>query len=583
MKDFLKNFKIPIILGGLALIAIIATIVIVTNGLSSDAGLYITSASGSVSITNSDSSENAATGTALKESDVITVGEDSSCTITYKGKKNSENNYIILGAGTQAVVSGEFNGRDDDELFIRNGSVLANCADSSRSGVIIRTADSTITLKDSVSKISYSTNEFISYTDIYTFMGSNTIQLYDPLGNTINSPEYQYEQKWGRIISEEMPSFENLNNNFDLSELTASDLRNLITIANLIGESFPYTVEELKAVLDTKEDDVSETEPPVSEPEINDNSGTIQTAEPLVTTVPEETTPPPTATTLPGQHTTAAPQTQPPAKTETLPTQTTSATVSSERAVHIVTVVIDGEESIQEVLHGDDAIKPPDPVIDGMTFVGWDKSFENITEDVTITAIFNEGSVGNNNGSTTVFHTVTIVIGDRTSTLTVADGQSAELPYSVDVPGYIFKGWDKDFTNITSDITITAILEKANTHTVTFVVEGNAYPVQVEHGQAAEPPIFPVSDSNGNRFVGWDKTFGNITSDMTITAVFEDDSYHNVTFIIDGQFYYSKVKDGEAAEPPFWPITDSNNNKFIGWDRDFSKITDDTVITAIYG
>ena len=143
MKDFLKNFKIPLILGGLALAAVIATIIIITGGISSDAGLYITAASGSVSITNSnsDSNESAATGTALKTGDVITIGDDSSCTITYKGRKNSEDNYIILGANTQAVVSGEFNGRDDGELFIRNGSVLANCAGKSRSGIIVRTSD----------------------------------------------------------------------------------------------------------------------------------------------------------------------------------------------------------------------------------------------------------------------------------------------------------------------------------------------------------------------------------------------------------------------------------------------------------
>ncbi len=587
MKDFLKNFKIPLILGGLALAAVIATIIIITGGISSDAGLYITAASGSVSITNSnsDSNESAATGTALKTGDVITIGDDSSCTITYKGRKNSEDNYIILGANTQAVVSGEFNGRDDGELFIRNGSVLANCAGKSRSGIIVRTSDSTITLKDSVAKVSYYTNEFSSYTELYTFMGNNVIQLYDQLGNTINSPEYQYQQTWGRIISDEMPYFQNLNNSFDLKELTVSDLRNLITIANLIGDDFPYTVSEIKAAIEEKGEDVSEPEPSVSEPPSEDNSGTIQTAEPIETTAPSETTPPPTATTLPG-YTTAAPQTQPPARTET--TTTTAAphseTTTAERTVHIVTVVIDGEETIQEVLHGDNAVKPADPVIDGLTFVGWDKSFENITADTTITAIFQEIPSGNTGGNNDKFHTVTIVIGDSTEIKIVGDGQSAELPSSVSVPGYIFRGWDKDFTNITSDITITAILEKTGTHTVTFVVEGVSYPVQVDHGGNAEPPVFPTQDSNGNRFIGWDRDFKNITSDTTVTAIFEEGAvYHNVTFIIDNQFYYQKVKDGEAAVPPFIPNTDSSNNKFIGWDKDFSRITADTEITAIYG
>lgn len=589
MNDFIKNFKIPLILGGCALAAIVITLIVVTGGGGSSYGLYISSASGSVSVTNSDTVTNSASGDMLKNGDIITLGANSSCILTYKGKKNSDKNYIILGSDSQAVVSSDFNGKQDGELFLRSGSVIGNFADSDRFSINIRTADSMITTAESVSKISYSTNEFMSYTDLYTFMGDSSIQLYDSMGNPVNNAELQIEKKWGRIVSEDGPSFEALNLDINLEELSASDLKNLITIAAIVGDTFPYSPDELKAAYDKKADNANEENaPPVEEQQpdetVTDSSDTIQTAEPIVTTSPA-----PTETTLPG-YTTAAPVV---VTTTAAPVTTTAAPVTepapaetsdNESGVyHTVTIIIDGEETIQEVIHGGNAVRPEDPNIEGMEFTGWDGSFENITEDRIITALFNGSAPVTTSSSDSNTHTVTVVIGNRSNTLVIEHGKSANLPATVNVEGYIFKGWDKDFTNITEDIVISAILEKANTHTVTFVIGSDSYPVQVEHGGSVLPPYIPNADSNGNRFVGWDKSLSNIVIDTTITAVFAADEYHTVTFIIDGQFYTVKTPDGATAEPPFWPITDSNGSRFIGWDKSLENITSDVTITAYYG
>lgn len=582
MKDFINNFKIPLILGGCALAAILVTLMVVPGGGGSSYGLYISSASGSVSVTNSDTVTNSASGDMLKNGDIVTLGANSSCILTYKGKKNSEKNYLVMGSDSQIVVSSDFNGKDNGELFLRSGSVIGNFADDDRYSINIRTADSMITTNKSVSKISYSTNEFMSYTDLYTFMGDSSIQLYDAGGDPVNNAELQIEKKWGRIVSEDGPSFEALNLDFDLEELSASDLKNLITIAAIIGEDFPYSPEELKAAYDKKAEDAdSEDLPPIEQqPDetVTDTSDTIQTAEPIVTTAPA-----PTETTLPG-HTTAAPV----VVTTAAPSTTTTAAPVTEPApvetsdngngtYHTVTIIIDGEETIQEVLHGGNAVKPEDPNIEGLEFIGWDGSFENITEDRIITAQFNEFSSNQN------MHTVTVVIGNRSNTIQVEHGKSANLPSTLNVEGYIFKGWDKDYTNITADTVITAILEPAGTHTVTFVVEGETYTVQAEHGGAVIPPHIPTVDSNGNRFIGWDKSLDNIVIDTTITAVFATGDYHIVTFIIDGEFSTVRVPDGGTAEPPFWPVTDSNGNRFLGWDKSLENITSDVTITAYYG
>lgn len=592
MKELFRNYKIPIILGGCAIIAVVLTVILLTGGFSSAYGLYISSAYGTVSVTNSDNVTASTAGYQLKESDIITVGANSSCTLAYKGGKNSENNYIVLGPDTQIVVMSNFDGKKDGELFLRNGTVIANFAEEDHSSVIFRTADSSVTTADSVAKIAYYTNEFMSYTDLHTFMGANQMQLYDQLGNPVNNAEMQIEKKWGRVVSESGPSFEALNLDIDLNELTAFDLKTLITIANIVGEKFPYTPAELKAVYDTKSDDSSgisieeqQTEASTSLiTEAIDTSDTIQTAEPIVTT-----NPPPTETTLPGQ-TTTKPKTSAASTTAASTTaSTSSATANQSNVYHFVSIIIDGEETIQEVPHGGNAEKPADPQIEGLTFIGWDNSFENITEDRIITAMFDEALVtdnSNNNGDTdidfNVVHNVTVVIGDKSTVIQVEHGQSANLPETINVEGYAFKGWDKDYTNITEDVTITAILER-NVFKVTFVIENDTFVVDVNYGETAYPPYIPTADAKGNKFTGWDKNVGNITADTTITALFDDDKYHTVTFIIDGQFYTAKVEDGGTAEPPFWPVANANGQTFLFWDTSLENITGDVTITAYFG
>jgi|GEM_PF-481790 len=587
MKELFRNYKIPIILGGCAIIAVVLTVILLTGGFSAAYGLHISSAYGTVNITNTDNVAASATGYQLAEGDIVTVGSNSSCTLAYKGGKNSENNYIVLGPDTQIVVMNKFDGKKDGELFLRNGTAIANFADEDHSSVIIRTADASITTANSVAKAAYYTNEFMSYTDLHTFMGSSQIQLYDSLGNAVNNAEMQIEKKWGRVVSESGPSFEALNLEIDLNELTAFDLKTLITIANIVGDRFPYTPAELKAVYDTKADDSNgisvEEQPsetvtePVSEPV--DTSDTIQTAEPIVTT-----NPPPTETTLPGQTTTRP-------KTSAASTSTAAVTTSKSNVYHFVTIVIDGEETIQEVPHGGNAEKPADPQIDGLTFMGWDNSFENITEDRIITAMFDEALVTENNSGNTgenieftppVVHNVTVIIGEKSTVIQVNHGESANLPTNINLDGYTFKGWDKDYSNITEDTTITAILER-NKFKVTFIIENNSFVVDVDYGGTAYPPYIPKADSQGNPFTGWDKSVGNITADTTITAVFGNDNYHTVTFVIDGQFYNVKVAHGEKAVPPFQPDKNSSGHTFLFWDTSLENITSDVTITAYFG
>ena len=577
---------IPVITGSLALIAVIAVMIVLFGGKSS-AGLYITEASGTVGITSADESVQADSSAALKEGDVITVGEGASCKIVYRTKKNADDIYMVLSENTQAVLTADPKSKDGGELLINRGSVICNFTELDKTQINIRTADAKIYPSGTVSKVAWLTEEFSSYTDVYAFVGNAKIQLYDVQGNAVNTPEFLAEKLAGRVTTNDLgPVFSYLNIQFPLTDLTAKDLKNLITISQL-NENFTYTTDELKAAYSN----VSGGEDIEGETTVT-SSEAIQTAEPIETTSAGLVTDEPNhEITLPNNNTTAAATTQPQTTTTTAkPAETTSGNdgdieetpePTDPSTTHTVTIIIGDDEIVQEVEHGGSADMPADPEIIGKTFVGWDKDYSNITEDTVITAIFKDsGSTG-----TDVYHNVTIVIADRETTIQVKDGEAAPLPSTVNIEGYTFKGWDKDYSSIHSDITITAILEPNSTvktqYTVTFMVGGIPYLTLVEAGGNAIAPITPTVDAEGNEFIGWDKSLLNINSDITITAMFASPEY-TVTFVVEGISYPVKVKKGETAVVPVNPTTDSLGRTFIGWDSSFTNVQSNLTVNAIF-
>ena len=120
-------------------------------------------------------------------------------------------------------------------------------------------------------------------------------------------------------------------------------------------------------------------------------------------------------------------------------------------------------------------------------------------------------------------YTVTFVDwnGNVLKTQTVTAGNGATAPSNPSRTGYTFVGWDKSFTNITSDLTVTAqytILQ----YTVTFVdYDGTTLKTQiVTYGSSATAPNNPTRE--GYEFIGWDVQFDNITSNLTVTAMYQE-------------------------------------------------------------
>ena len=85
---------------------------------------------------------------------------------------------------------------------------------------------------------------------------------------------------------------------------------------------------------------------------------------------------------------------------------------------------------------------------------------------------------------------------------------------------YTFIGWDPEVSEVTGDITYTAVFEEVvNTYTVTFIYGYDlslTETVEVPYGSAATAPELP--EHFWWEFTGWDNDFSNVTEDITVTA-----------------------------------------------------------------
>jgi len=541
----MKSFKTAIIAGALALVAVIATVIVLTSG-SSGYGLYISSVSGDVVISNAEGTTQAAAETFLATGDALTVNAGGSCTLIYRTRDNYDQNYIVLEPATQVLATGKYTGKSDDELYLNRGSVMVSALNKSKKNIIIRTASASVTTKDAAMRIAYELGEGTTTTLAASFGGASEIQLYDALGNAVDrdgmklqSPEVLGEGLSAKVVSSgDVPSFEYLNIKTDLSAYNADTLKELLTISAFHDGMLSFTAAEIKAAYDA-----APTEAPADEPEVPEESVTEETT---VTTVPERSET--EETTIPSEETTVTTTT--PAQTTTAYTTTTAATTQAPQTTAQTTstasgkmitvyVIIDDEITMQEVPYGGNATQPADPVVEGKRFVGWDGSFTNITEETTISAIFEDDASVTTASTSVTFDTtetttsdsrmftVTVVVNGNATTQQVAYGGSAVLP-AVNIPGYVFMGWDRSPDNITENCTITAILvpdgsttdTSATTYTVTFVVDGVSYPVTVSAGSSAVAPVSPTINSRGQTFIGWDTDFSNVTHDLTVTALF---------------------------------------------------------------
>ena len=212
---------------------------------------------------------------------------------------------------------------------------------------------------------------------------------------------------------------------------------------------------------------------------------------------------------------------------------------------------MDGEkvlETFTNVPHGDTVTAPEVPKKDGKTFKEWDKDFSKVTSDLTINAVYDVDTF-----------TVTFKDGEKVlETQTVEYEAAATAPDTARLTppeGMHFAKWDKDFSKVTESIEVSAVYE-LNEYTVIFKNgETTLKTEMVKHGFAATAPN--VYDTATKKFVGWDKSFDNVTSDLIVNAKFETKKF-TLTFInFDGTTVYTAEVEYGASISDHFETADS--------------------------
>lgn len=227
---------------------------------------------------------------------------------------------------------------------------------------------------------------------------------------------------------------------------------------------------------------------------------------------------------------------------------------------------MDGKDvlaTFTNVRHGDTVTAPEVSEKYGKTFVGWDKKFDVVTSDLTINAVYDVDTF-----------TVTFKDGEK-----VLETQTVEYEAAATAPdiarlsppeGMHFAKWDKDFSKVTEDIEVSAVYE-INFYTVIFKNGETTLKIEkVKHGDSATPPNNPP-DTPTAKFVGWDESFDNVTSDLIVNAKLEKRKY-TLTFInFDGTTVYTAAVEYGAPIVSHFETADNDVAyddtilDYVGW------------------
>lgn len=194
---------------------------------------------------------------------------------------------------------------------------------------------------------------------------------------------------------------------------------------------------------------------------------------------------------------------------------------------YIYTWVIEGQE-IQETYHYGDvpSFKGETPTKEATaqysyTFTGWDKELTTVTQNETITALF-ESNVNS--------YEVTFDVEGVKTTNTYLYGEMPSFEGTptkaeTDQYTYEFLGWDKDVATVTGVETYTAVFEGTlKTYDITWVVGNNETKETYYYG---DTPSFKGSTDRESAkytytFKGWDKEVETVTGAATYVAQYDE-------------------------------------------------------------
>ena len=177
-----------------------------------------------------------------------------------------------------------------------------------------------------------------------------------------------------------------------------------------------------------------------------------------------------------------------------------------------------------------------------------------------------------------IFKVEFIVNGEVVSTQDIEKGNAAVAPNDPEIEGHIFKGWDKDFSKVVENLTVTAVLEKEE-FTVIFLDEdqNQIKEEKVKYKESATAPNLDLEE--GYELTGWNKDFSSVTEDMIIEPIVKRIKY-TVRFLDDEGTVLKEVTVSHGNTASFGSDPKKAGYNFIGWDKEIKNVTSNIDVTA---
>ena len=236
-----------------------------------------------------------------------------------------------------------------------------------------------------------------------------------------------------------------------------------------------------------------------------------------------------------------------------------------------------------EVIDGDKITKPVDPIKEGFVFIGWysDETLENVYDfdtqvnnNLTLYAKFEEEV----NKYDVVFKGFN---GEELATISVVEGDDIPetlIPNAPIVEGYEFKGWDKELSNITSDLEIKAVYEQIILELKVEFKNVEIDSAIVIRGEKLTVPI--ISEKEGYIFGGWftDDSLQNpydfdsvVKDDLVLYAKFDGIKY-TINYNLSGGKCDNLVNEFTNGAEVTLPTPTKEGNTFLGWFENGVKV-----------
>jgi hypothetical protein len=165
---------------------------------------------------------------------------------------------------------------------------------------------------------------------------------------------------------------------------------------------------------------------------------------------------------------------------------------------------------------GDATPYAPEPeVFEKMVFIGWNRDITNIVNDKTVRPVYHN------------LYTVVFMNHDGTaplSTQLVEETKDAVPPEPEQLPGRTFLRWDKNYTNVKSDLTISPVYDVSG-FTVKFMNYEDTAPLSIQYVDRGGDAIPPTPEKFDDRiFIGWDGSYTRVYSDRVIKPIYRKKS-----------------------------------------------------------